>query len=307
MAEIVEINQLDTRYEHCRLISATAEKVLLCSIRSYGIRDPLQGVDIGNRRVLLDGFKRYRCAKSLHIHTVPYTTIGSDEAMGILALIRNSNAQNLTIIEQARLINELRDVYRLSSADIAAQLERSVSWVSMRVGLLHEMSETVIDKILKGEFPTYAYMYTLRQFMRMNGVSRNDVDEFVKAVSGKQLSIRDIEILARGYFKGGEDLHRQIQQGNIQWSLSRLKECQPAGQNDCSELEQGMIRDLELIQKYMQRVSCKSKDSRFTTNSFFAQANLLAGGILRQLDTFSQAIKELYDTTRQKDDNLQSV
>ena len=181
MAEIVEINQLDTRYEHCRLISATAEKVLLCSIRSYGIRDPLQGVDIGNRRVLLDGFKRYRCAKSLHIHTVPYTTIGSDEAMGILALIRNSNAQNLTIIEQARLINELRDVYRLSSADIAAQLERSVSWVSMRVGLLHEMSGTVIDKILKGD-PTHAYMYTLRQFMRMNGVSRNDVDEFVKAV-----------------------------------------------------------------------------------------------------------------------------
>jgi len=307
MAETVEINQLDTRYERYRLVSVPAEKVLLCSIRSYGIRDPLQGVDIGDRRVLLDGFKRYRCAKSLHIHTVPYTTIGSDEAMGILALIRKSNAQSLTIIEQARLINELRDVYRLSSTDIAAQLERSVSWVSMRVGLLHEMSETVIDKILKGEFPTYAYMYTLRQFMRMNGVSRNDVDEFVKAVSGKQLSIRDIEILARGYFKGGEDLHRQIQQGNIQWSLNRLKECQPTGHNDCSELEQGMIRDLELIQKYMQRIAFKSKDSRFSSNSFFAQANLLAGGILRQIDTFSKSIKELYDTTGQKNDNLQSV
>jgi ParB/RepB/Spo0J family partition protein len=304
MAETVEINQLDTRYERYRLVSVTAEKVLLCSIRSYGIRDPLQGVDIGDRRILLDGFKRYRCAKSLHIHSVPYTAIGSDEVMGILALIRNSNAQSLTIIEQARLINELREEYKLSSAEIAAQLERSVSWVSMRVGLLHEMSETVIDKILKGEFPTYAYMYTLRQFIRMNGISRNEVDEFVKALSGKHLSIRDIEILARGYFKGGEALHQQIQQGNIQWSLNQLKEYQRIKQDDCSELEQGMIRDLELIQKFMQRLTCKSKDSRFTSNSFFAQANLLAGGILRQMDIFSQAIKEFYDTTGQKNGDL---
>jgi ParB/RepB/Spo0J family partition protein len=304
VAETVEIDELDTRYERYRLASPGAEKILLCSIRSYGIRDPLQGVDIGNRRVLLDGFKRYRCAKSLHIHSIPYRAIGSDEAMGILTLIRNSNAQSLTIIEQARLINELRDVYKINSAEIAAQLERSTSWVSMRVGLLHEMSETVVDKILKGEFPTYSYMYTLRQFIRMNCVSRNDIDEFVKAVSGKHLSIRDIEILARGYFKGGEMIRQQIQQGNISWSLSQLKESESTRQDDCSEMEQGMIRDLELAQKYMQRVTCKCKDNRLTSNSYFAQANLLTGGILRQMDIFTQAIKELYDTTGQKSGDL---
>jgi ParB/RepB/Spo0J family partition protein len=304
VAETVEIDELDTRYERYRLASPGAEKILLCSIRSYGIRDPLQGVDIGNRRVLLDGFKRYRCAKSLHIHSIPYRAIGSDEAMGILTLIRNSNAQSLTIIEQARLINELRDVYKINSAEIAAQLERSASWVSMRVGLLHEMSETVVDKILKGEFPTYSYMYTLRQFIRMNCVSRNDIDEFVKAVSGKHLSIRDIEILARGYFKGGEMIRQQIQQGNISWSLSQLKESESTRQDDCSEMEQGMIRDLELAQKYMQRVTCKCKDNRLTSNSYFAQANLLTGGILRQMDIFTQAIKELYDTTGQKSGDL---
>ncbi len=130
----ITLNQLDTRYERYRLVSPAAEKVLLCSIRNYGIRDPLQGVDIEDRHVLLDGFKRYRCAKSLHIHSVPYRVIGSDEATGILALIRNSNAQSLTIIEQAQLICELRDVHKLSSTDIAVQLERSPSWVSMRVG-----------------------------------------------------------------------------------------------------------------------------------------------------------------------------
>ena len=304
MAETVEINQLDTRYERYRLVSPAAEKVLLCSIRTYGIRDPLQGVDIEDRHILLDGFKRYRCAKSLHIHNVPYRVIGSDEATGILALIRNSNAQSLTIIEQAQLISELRDVYKLSSSDIAAQLEKSPSWVSMRVGLLQEMSDTVAEKILKGEFPAYSYMYTLRQFIRMNGISRADIDKFVNAVSGKHLSIRDIELLAQGYFKGGQAIHQQIEHGNIPWSLSQLKEGERiAQQDDCSEVEQGMIRDLEVTQKYMQRTIYKSKDKRLSSVSYLVQANLLTGGILRQMDVFKQTIKELYDTTGKKSCN----
>ena len=128
--------------------------------------------------------------------------------------------------------------------------------------------------------------------------------EKILLCSIRSYGIRDIEILARGYFQGGEILHQQIQQGNIPWCLNQLKECERTKQDYCSELEQGMIRDLELIQKYMQRVTCKSKDPRLTSNSFFAQTNLLAGGILRQLNVFSQTVKELYDTTGQKSGNL---
>jgi predicted transcriptional regulator len=306
MLETIEISELDTRYEHYRLASAGAEKMLLLSIRSHGIRDPLQGVDVNRKHLLLDGFKRYRCAKALHIAMVPYRSIGNDEAAGILELIRVSNAKSLTIIEQARLINELGSVYNMSNDDIAGQLERSKSWVSMRVGLLREVSDVVLEKLFSGEFPTYAYMYTLRQFMRMNSTAQKDIDEFVTSVAGKQLSIRDIEVLAHGYFRGGEDIRHQIRQGNIPWSLSRIKESGRAKQSDCSEFEQSLIRDLEITQKYMQRVTCKSKAQQFKTNSFFAQANLLAGGIIRQLDSFNQAIREFYDTTGKKGGNLQS-
>jgi ParB/RepB/Spo0J family partition protein len=306
MSETIEISELDTRYERYRLASAGAEKMLLFSIRSYGIRDPLQGVDVNRKHLLLDGFKRYRCAKALHIATVPYRSIGNDEVAGILELIRVSNAKSLTIIEQARLIEELCSVYKMSNDDIARQLEKSKSWVSMRAGLLREVSDVVLEKLFNGEFPTYAYMYTLRQFMRMNSTPRKDIDEFVTSVAGRQLSIRDIEVLAHGYFKGGEDIRQQIRQGNISWSLSRMKENGRSKQSDCSEFEQTLLRDLEITQKYMQRVACKSKAQQFKTNSFFAQANLLAGGIIRQLDSFNQAIREFYDTTGKKGGNLQS-
>ncbi|KKL16429.1 hypothetical protein LCGC14_2495690, partial [marine sediment metagenome] len=45
----------------------------------------------------------------------------------------------------------------------------------------------------------------------------------------------------------------------------------------CTEFERQMLNELEITQKYMQRVTCKIKDSRFKTDSFYCQANLLAG------------------------------
>ena len=94
MIEEVETSSLDLRYESYRMKSPGAEKALLGSISENGIRDPLQGVDTNEARILLDGFKRYRCAKRLGIGIVPYCSLpkgshllcrwlllGSDEAL----------------------------------------------------------------------------------------------------------------------------------------------------------------------------------------------------------------------------------
>ena len=65
--------------------------------------------------------------------------------------------------------------------------------------------------------------------------------EKILLCSIRSYGIRDIEILARGYFQGGEILHQQIQQGNIPWCLNQLKECERTKQDYCSELEQGVL------------------------------------------------------------------
>jgi hypothetical protein len=247
---------------------------------------------------LLDGFKRYRCAKKLGLGIVPYRSLGSDEVSGIIELIRMSNATSLGILEQAKLIDELKSVHHMSVSEIARLVDKSKGWVGMRVGIIAQMSPLVMGKIFDGKFPVYAYMYTLRPFIRMNGVNKKQIDKFVGSVAGKKLSIRDIEILAHGYFKGGDQLRRQIESGDILWALSRLKQ-RSSNAGDCTELERQMLRELEITQKYMQRVTCKSQDKRFTTSGFFAQANLLSGGILRQLDPFAQAIRQFYDRSRQ--------
>lgn len=298
MAEQVEILSLDLRYEGFRLKSPGAEKALLMSIMEKGIRDPLQGVDTKDARILLDGFKRLRCAKKLGISMAPYASMGADEVLGIIELIRISNAKSLSILEQARFVDELKSVYKMSTAEIAGLLERSKAWVSVRSGIIHEMSDYVLEQIFKGRFALYSYMYTLRPFMRINGVQIDEVNEFVRSVSGKNLSVRAIGLLANAYFRGPEALREQIKSGNITWALGRLKESHtpPSG---CSQVESAMIRDLEILSKYMQRVSAKTKNPKYRTNAFFAQANLLTGGIIRQLDTLSRALRALYDRSGQ--------
>jgi hypothetical protein len=296
MVQDVELSSFDLRYEGYRLKNAAVEVRLLASIVERGIEEPLEGVDAGEQRILLNGFKRYRCARKLGIGHVPYVPLGHDEPTGILGLIRVSNNRTLAIVEQARFIDDLRMVHQMSVADIAETLSRSKSWVTMRLGLIGEMSEKIREKIFSGAFPVYSYMYTVRGLMRMNGVRREEGEEFVEAVSGKKLSVRDIERLAHGYFRGPDWFREEIRNGNLGLALERMKQV-PEDPEGCSDGERHLLRDLEIVDKYMKRVTAKSQDTRLKSRVFSAQANLLASGILSRTRAFTRALREIHDRT----------
>lgn len=293
MSDSVERSSLDLRYEGYRLRDDAREARLLSSIATRGIEEPLEGVDTSEGRLLLNGFKRFRCATKLGIECVPYVSLGEDEASGILSLMRVSTDKALGILEQARFIVDLLSLHGLSVAEVAQTLSRSKAWVSMRRGLLEEMSSTVQQALFRGAFPIYCYMYTLRQFRRMNGVS-SQMDSFVQAVAGKGLSVRDIELLAQAYFRGPASLREAIDEGKLVWSLDCLKRV-PDDHEGCTEFERVLLRDLQIVQKYLQRVMTKCHDTRLKSRAFYAQANLLAGGLLDKLEPFHQSMKEFYD------------
>jgi len=298
MAQEVELSQLDLRYEDYRLKQAAAEARLLASIAQRGIEEPLEGVEVQQASVLLNGFKRYRCARKLQLHVVPYTSLGEDEVTGILGLLRTAKNKALSILEQARFIDELKNVRHLSVAEIAAELSVSKAWVSMRLGLLGEMSPTVRQKLFSGAFPVYPYMYILRQFMRMNGVKKQEIEQFVVAVSGKDLSVREIEQLAHGCFRGPASFRQEILKGNVGLALEQMKHVAPDPEG-CSEFERIVLHDLEVLQKYMQRVMGKSQDPRLQSRVFHAQSHLLTAGILSRGTSFIQTLKQLHDRNGQ--------
>jgi len=294
MIHQVEISSLDLRFADYRLRNQASEAILLASISEKGVREPLQGMDVEDGRILLNGFKRYRCAKRLGIATLPYTSLSNDPGAGILELLRMSNAKGLNILEQARLITELKQNYHMSTTDIADLLEKSKAWVSVRSGIAREMSPFVIEKIFRGEFPAYAFMYILRPFIRINRVKREEIDEFVGLTAGHGMSIRDIELLAKGYFKGSTEFREQLRKGDIAMGLAGLKNTWGKS-GDCTAAEQSMLRDLERTHWYMQRITVRCPETAFNSGAFWAQANLLSGGILRQIDLFVRGVREFHD------------
>ena len=303
MAREVELSTLDLKYESYRMRNPGVEARLLASIAQRGIEEPLEGVDTNERILLLNGFKRYRCARKLGIGRAPYASLGQDEALGIMNLLRVSNNRSLGILEQARFIDELRRLHKMTVAEMASELSRSKAWVSMRLGLIGEMSEKVRHEIFSGRFPIYAYMYTLRQFMRMNGANKQEIEDFVAALSGKKLSVREIEQLAHGYFRGPESLREAIQSGHVGLPLQWMKSV-PEDPEGCNEFEGAMLKDLEITQKYMQRVMGKSNDRRLKTRTFHAQAHLLTAGILSKAQAFFETLRKLHDRSGQAHGDL---
>jgi hypothetical protein len=306
MGNEVNLASLDLRYERFRLKVPAAEQRLLASIAARGIQEPLEGVDLSagsagvqGQNVLLNGFKRYRCARQLRLATVPYSSLGQDEATAIVGLLRASNDRALSLLEQAAFIDELKTVRHWSVADIAAALSRSKGWVSMRLGLLAQMSEPVRRQLFAGAFPVYCFMYCLRQFMRLNGVSAEQVQEFILALSGKGLSVREIEQLAHGFFRGPASFREEIRKGNLALPLARMRQM-PPNPDGCSEFERVLLGDLELTQKYMQRVMGKSQEqNKLTSRAFHAQCHLLSGGILSRSRAFFHTLRQLHDRNGQ--------
>jgi hypothetical protein len=298
MAHEVELSGLDLRYESFRLKQPALEERLLASMAQRGIEEPLEGVDVRQTKVLLNGFKRYRCARKLRLATVPYCSLGPDEAAAILSLLKTSNSRALGILEQAAFIAELKNVRGMNVAEIAAELSRSKSWVSMRLGLLVEMSAKVRQQLFTGAFPVYSHMYLLRQFMRMNGVKAEEIEEFVLALSGRGLSVREVEQLAHGFFRGPESFREEIRKGNLALPLERMRQV-PQSPDGCSEFERVLLGDLELTQKYMQRVMGKSQDKRIQSRAFHAQSHLLTGGILSRSRAFFDTLRQLHDRNGQ--------
>jgi predicted transcriptional regulator len=289
----VELSQLDLRYEGCRLKSPAAEGRLLAALAQSGIQEPLQGVELSSTRILLNGFKRLRCARKLHIHTGPFVSLAADEAAGIVCLLRVANDHALSLLEQARFLDELKARRGLSVAEIAQQLSRSKAWVSLRLGVLAELSSVVRAALFDGSFPVYSYLYTLRPFRRLNGAQA--VDEFVTALRGKKLSARQIQQLAHGFFRGPESFREEIRKGHLTLPLQQLKDL-PEDPDSGSEFERVFVADLEAAQKILVRLMARSADpSRLASRPFRAQAHLLCAGLLSRLPAFTKTLQQLHD------------
>lgn len=281
--------------------SKARERQLLLSIMEIGIRDALLGVNAPDgTKILLDGFKRLRSARKLGLQIVPFQSLGEDEATAIINMLRKANQAAMSFIEQATFVEELRSVHGLSVGEIAKRLERSSAWVSVRVQSFSQMGEETKSAIMSGKFPAYSYLYTLLPFRRLKE-GRTEVDEFVSLTAGKGLGTREIELLASGFFRGSEEMRKQLRSGDLRWVLDEMRNRETASHSaDLSEVESRCVRDLEIIGGCMGRLGMKLPGIDVAKPAFKARVDLLADQILSKVNPFTKVLKEFYDRCRQE-------
>ena len=281
----VECEFISRKFEDLRLKNGSDENDLLWSIQKEGILQPLGCVlEAGGAVVLLDGFKRFRSALKLRIPTVPIACLGVDEVQAVCELLYRSSAKTLNILEQAAFCDHLHLHHKIGVLAIADRLKKSPAWVSVRLGMLNDMSPEIKQSIFQGRFPVRSYMYTIKPFTRVNKVPRRDLDEFVRCVGGKALSTRDIERLAVGFFQGGDNLKTQIKDGNIPWTLKQLKASRVLMESgELNDVERKFFRDLEVLRQCIHGLILSTADPKIKDTAFFEKARSVIGGIFEQI------------------------
>jgi hypothetical protein len=68
---------------------------------------------------------------------------------------------------------------------------------------------------------------------------------------------------------------------------------------ECTNTEQRMLRDLESVQRYMQKITYRARDDSLGNDTFQVQASLLVQGIVDIMDNFMIAVRDLYDRCEQ--------
>jgi hypothetical protein len=299
----IEISRIDRKHEGHRMRCASREKQLLASVLERGIEEPLSGIlEESGQAILLDGFKRLRCAEKLGLGAIPFVSFGPEESEGILALIRSAASRTLTLLEQAAFVEDLHKSHGLTVEQIARKLERSKAWVIVRLRTRSEMSEATSEALMSGKFPTSSYFYTLHPVRRLSeGSTRKEIDEFVGLTAGKGLSTRDIELVAEAYFKGGDAMRGQIKSGDLGWTISQIKEQKraQATASGLSETEQKLVRDLEIVHGCMGRLTLKLARAEQPKKELLGAVSVVCDGVLVRIGPFEAAVRKFYDRPRE--------
>jgi len=280
------------------------EEALLSNIRLRGIEAPLSGMDVEGCRILLDGFKRCRCARKLEIQTVPYEVIADDERTGLLHLLQRKKMRRSCALEEAGFVRLLIEACGMSDVEVACALGRSRGWVSMRTRMLREITDGVAREIYRGRFPAYSYTYVLRRFIRMNGVDSEAIESFVRAVSGRRLTHRQIARLGHAYFEGPASMRGEIEAGNLALVLGCMERAIADG---ISERERSCLLGMERLLEGYGRLETMSHEASLSSPSFRAQAHILLTKILARVGAFTEAMRRFHDRCGEEEKRISSA
>ena len=241
----LEFHQLELRYERLKVARPETERRLLTSLAEVGQQVPVVVVEPRTDKssfVVIDGYKRVRALRRLGRDTVRASCWPGEEAEALIVTRLMQTAEPETALEQSWLLAELRERFAFSLEELARRFGHSVSWVSRRLALVHELPEEIQERVRRGEIGAHGAAKYLVPLARAN---RQVCLDLVQATGTTRLSSRDLGILYTAYQAGNWLTRQRLLEAPLAF-LKSHKEMQAApaiepGQGD------SLLSDLEII------------------------------------------------------------
>jgi ParB family chromosome partitioning protein len=197
----LELEQLDRRYELLRTRNPPRERRLLASLSESGQQVPIVVVrgSEPEHYVVVDGFKRMRALARLGLDIVLGTCweLSEPEALIVDRLLCGS--ERASALEQGWLLRDLMERFALRADELARRFDRSVSWVSRRLGLVRDLPQGVQDRVREGQVVPHAAMKYLLPLARANEA---DCLALLEGLRGQRPSSRAMGRLYAAYMAG---------------------------------------------------------------------------------------------------------
>lgn len=124
-------------------------KDLAKSIKKHGILSPVILQKTGQNYILIAGERRYRACKMLELDSIP-AVIKQDGNCRIISLIENIQRENLTALEEAEAIYEIKTRNGYTQDETAKLIGKTRSYVANKLRLL-SLDENTKNRLKDGK------------------------------------------------------------------------------------------------------------------------------------------------------------
>jgi len=252
---LVDLHQLDRKYEDLKIRSRRSEAKLLASLESDGQQTPIvvvRGESETSPFIVIDGFKRVRAAVRLGMDQLECNVWDQSEADALVQLHSLQRPKERSALEDAYLIMALQEEHGLSLSAIGHRLGRTKSWVSRRVGLVRDLPDWLQEHIRKGELQCYAVTKYILPLARANG---EHAKLLARELAGMNVTTRDVADLYYAWKTGSEEDRLTVLSRPDLVLAARHAQSQVAtGDQDLESMLQDLAKAESLLRRALRRV-----------------------------------------------------
>jgi ParB/RepB/Spo0J family partition protein len=206
----IEIQELALKYRRLRIADRSRQGQLVSALVEYGQRTPVLVVavsDAAKPYVLIDGYARVAALRTLGRDLVEALVLPLEEPEALVFGHRLAAWRRPSVLEEAWLVRELIEGHGKSQAQLAASLQRSVSWVSRRLSLVRVLPESVQEAVQGGVLCAQAAMKFLVPLAR---AKKADCEALVAQLGPGPISVRQMQRLYEGWKQGDREQRARL-------------------------------------------------------------------------------------------------